>query len=180
MKHLASRLPYESTDIEPEYTKADIDAMLHEFIVLDERKQRSTEVTGIRWTDLPPSLPLLEFMVRYVDPQGVKHEQAFRLQPPSLMKKVRKTDSFGHYVHVNEPAKAQSMRLLYWYLKSKLEAVLFGLTDISHEFLSEALFRLPNGQATTVGDYIVPKLSDNKIPSLPESVDIKTMEAAQA
>jgi hypothetical protein len=174
LKHLATKLPYADTVIPPERTKADIDTMLHEFKIEGEN---AAEVTGIRWTDLPPNLPVLEFMVRYIDAKSVKHEQAFRLAPPLLTKQATQKDRYGYREKINVRADAQSMRLLYWYLKSKLEAVLFGLTDISHEFLSEALFRLPNGQSATVGDYIVPKLSDNKIPALPEKPEIKEVNS---
>ena len=51
MPHLAKKLPYENTTIAPEMTKAEIDAMLHEFVILDEKGQRTCEVTGIRWPE---------------------------------------------------------------------------------------------------------------------------------
>lgn len=51
MTHLSKKLPYEGTKIAPEMTKAEIDAMLHEFVILDEKGQRTCEVTGIRWPE---------------------------------------------------------------------------------------------------------------------------------
>lgn len=161
MAHLARTTPYESTKIAPETTKAEIDSMLHEFIILDDEKKRVCEVKGIRWTELPPSLPMLEFMVEYVY-EGVRKQSAIRIKPPLLARKVRKPG----YGQVIMPQPAQSMRLLYWYLKTKLESVLFGLTDVTQEFLSEVLVSLPDGSFKTVGETIMPQIKESKIPML--------------
>ena len=161
MPHLAKKLPYETTTIAPEMTKAEIDAMLHEFVILDNSGKRVCEVKAIRWTDLPPSLPMLEFMVQYIH-EGVQRTTSVRIQPPLLMKRVRRQG----YGMVNAPAPSQSMRMFYWYLKSKLEAILFGLNDVTKEFLDSVLVSLPGGRVETVSDIIIEQIKRSEIPAL--------------
>lgn len=169
MGHLSKTLPYETTKIAPESTKAEIDGMLHEFVILDDKGRRTCEVTGIRWTELPPNLPLLEFMVKFEgtassqDLTPVKKEISVRIQPNLLIKRARKRN----YGMVNTPAPAQSMRLFYWYLKSKLEAILFGLNDITSEFLNAVLVPLPGGRQETIGKIIIEQIKGSRIPALP-------------
>lgn len=169
MGHLARNLPYDGTSIEAYRTKAEIDGMLHEFRMVDrDTGQEMAKITAIRWTDVPPDMPMLEFMLQYVSPEGVKKGVAVRLQPPLFYKRVRRGGQI-----VNEPQPNQSMRILYWYLKSKLEAVLFGLNDATKEFLSEVLISLPGGQQTTVGEHIIDQVKDSKIPSLPAPREVQ-------
>jgi len=53
MHHLANKLPYNGTTIDPLTTKAEIDGMLHEFRMFDtETKTELARVTGVRWTDI--------------------------------------------------------------------------------------------------------------------------------
>jgi len=158
--HLAKKLPYEGTEIPPERTKADIDSILHEFVILDDHGNRTCHITAIRWTDIPPSLPILEFMVEYIH-EGVKKGSSIRIKPPLLIRRKRQRGG-----HVNTEAPAQSMRLFYWYLKSKLEAILFGLNDLTSEFLNEVIISLPSGKDATVGEIIVKQIQDSKIPAL--------------
>ena len=163
MGHLARHLPYDGTSIEAYRTKAEIDCMLHEFRMVDnETNMETAKITAIRWTDVPPDMPMLEFMLQYVSPEGVKKGVAIRLQPPLFYKRVRRGGQI-----INEPQPNQSMRILYWYLKSKLEAILYGMNDATKEFLSEVLLSLPDGQQRTVGDQIIDQIRESKIPSLP-------------
>ena len=162
MPHLARHLPYEGTKVPALQTKADIDAMLHEFRILDKDKKKViAEVKGIRWTDIPPLLPTLEFLVTYETVDGIRKTVGIRIQPPMTAKKIRKR---GTYIIMNQPD--QSMRIMYWYLKSKLESILYGLKDFSQEFLSDILVSLPNGNVETVGDIIIPQIKESKIPML--------------
>ena len=57
----------------------------------------------------------------------------------------------GRYERVYSPNWAQSFRLLYWWLKAKLEAVAYGLTSVEQEFLSQVMVKLPSGEMTTMG-----------------------------
>ena len=166
-RHLASKLPYENTMIAPEQTKAEIDAMLHEFIIIDPNTKRKTAfISGIRWTELIGDMPMLEFMVEYDDPSGIHKGLAIRVKPPLLQ--VKKGRKYGYRW---ENAPAQSMRLLYWWLKSRLEAILFGLRDFTQEFLSDVIMKLPNGRDATVGEIIAPQIKESKIPYLPKKIE---------
>lgn len=166
MGHLANKLPYEGTTIDAYRTKAEIDGMLHEFRMVDrDTNTEMAKITAVRWTDVPPNMPMLEFMMEYVSPEGVKKGVAIKLQPPLFYRRVKR----GGQV-VNEPQPNQSMRILYWYLKSKLEAILYGMNDATKEFLSEVLISLPNGKQTTVGEHIIDQVRDSKIPALPSPV----------
>ena len=44
----------------------------------------------------------------------------------------------------------QKFRAFYWHLKSRLEAVDFGLFTLQEVFMAELLVQLPNGDITTV------------------------------
>ena len=60
----------------------------------------------------------------------------------------------------------QSLRLLYWYLKTKLEAISFGLVSVEHEFLSDIVYHLPDGTEKTISEVIVKKLGSSEMPKL--------------
>jgi hypothetical protein len=75
---------------------------------------------GFRWSSLIDHSEVLEAGLDY---EG--RERAFRL-----------TVAYG-----NERERRQKLRALYWYLKSKLEAIEFGLVDLEQEFLPYLLTR---------------------------------------
>jgi len=51
----------------------------------------------------------------------------------------------------NDPNFArQKFRAFYWHLKSRLEAVDFGLFTLQEIFMPELLIQLPNGDVTTI------------------------------
>jgi hypothetical protein len=62
--------------------------------------------------------------------------------------------------------EATSYRLLWHYLKNKLEAVRWGLESMEKEFLSHAVVSLPNGSTTTVGERIQDVLETVRSPAL--------------
>ena len=61
----------------------------------------------------------------------------------------------------------QEYRLLFHWIKSKIEAVVWGLSTIEKEFLSEVTLRLPDGRSSTVGEVVIDLLSQNSLQSLP-------------
>ena len=60
----------------------------------------------------------------------------------------------GKYKRVDKANWAQSMRLLYYWIKAKLEAVSFGLNSVEKEFLSDIITTMPDGTRLTVWDMI--------------------------
>ena len=166
MPHLNTKLPYESTTIPPEQTQFHITAMLNEFYRIDpESKKKTAWVNGIRWTDLPDQMPTLEFMMEYDTPEGVHKSVGVRVQPPLLAIPKKQKRGCGSQV-VWEPAKAQSMRLMYYWMKSKLEAVLWGMRDFTEEFMGDVLVRTPDQGLQRISQLIIPQLEQNKVPAL--------------
>ena len=162
MTHLNTKLPYESTTIPPEQTQFHITAMLNEFYRIDqETKKKTAWVNGIRWTDLPDQMPTLEFMMEYDTPEGIHKSVGVRVQPP-LLTFPRRRGSKVTWM----PAKGQSMRLMYYWMKSKLEAVLWGMRDFTEEFISDVLVRTPDQGLQRISQLIIPQLEQNKVPAL--------------
>lgn len=65
----------------------------------------------------------------------------------------------------------QYWRALYYYLKSKLEAVEFGIREFIEEFFADLIIKqLPGGQDLTIRDSVIPQLQDaikhNKQPDI--------------
>ena len=56
---------------------------------------------------------------------------------------------------------AQSMRLLFYWIKAKLEEVSFGLNSVEKEFLSDIVTTLPDGSKMTVWDMISKQMEKN-------------------
>lgn len=53
----------------------------------------------------------------------------------------------------------QYYRALYYVLKSKLEAVEFGIREFGQEFLGDLIYQLPNGKTATVAEVIAPQVT---------------------
>jgi hypothetical protein len=68
---------------------------------------------------------------------------------------------------VNTENINQEYRLLFHWIKSKIEAVVWGLSTIEKEFLSEVRLKLPDGKETTIGDVITDLMGRNTLESLP-------------
>jgi hypothetical protein len=58
---------------------------------------------------------------------------------------------------------AQSMRLLFHWIKAKLEAVSFGLNSVEKEFLSDIITTLPDGSRMTIWDMISRQMASNSL-----------------
>lgn len=158
--HLAQRAPYHDTSISAARSKGDIEEMLKEF-----------GAKALRWTETPFSMqgkecPVLEFILE-VELKGVKKQFGIRVQPPLLLVRKR-ASSYGRYGRLVEtPNVNASMRLLYWYMKARLEAAKFGLEDISETFMSKIIMSLPEGGSTTMGEVMRerPELLSSMLPT---------------
>lgn len=84
-----------------------------------------------------------------VEVRGVRRKIGVEVEPPILTKATVQ----NHY-RVQIPDVARSARLAYWYLKTKLEAVQFGLVTAEREFLAQVMVALPDGSTGTVGDTV--------------------------
>ncbi len=155
--------PYEDTTIPAEKTQMEIQQMLYEF-----------GVEGVQWTQMQGKLPELAFVME-VEIQGARKKIAIHILPVMILnKKGRK------YREEYVPNPNQSMRLLYWWLKSKMEATAYGLIPFEQEFLSKIIFRLPEGGTANVGDTITVQLLKEETPKLTAfTQDIKRITAGE-
>ena len=55
----------------------------------------------------------------------------------------------------NKRFARQKFRAFYWHLKSRLEAVDFGLFTLQEIFMPELLIQLPNGEVGTIKDSLL-------------------------
>ena len=155
-------IPYANTKISPEDTKAEIEKLLKEHDIRD-----------IQWTSYQGETTL-KFIFK-VKVRGVEREIMFSFKPPNISMKKR-TYNRGTYRYdtVTMDNLPVSYRLLYWYLKTKLEAVQFGIETVEHEFMSHIMVALPDGQPTTLGE----KLADvTEMLGLPSFADKKALTA---
>ena len=143
--------PYLNTEVPYERTKAEIEILL-----------RSYGVKGIRWTSLEGQDDVLEFIIE-AEVQGVKKQLGIAVKPPHICIKKRVP---GRGI-VNAENINQEYRLLFHWIKLKIEAVVWGLSTIEKEFLSEVTLRLPDGRISTVGEVIIDLMSRNSLQSLP-------------
>jgi hypothetical protein len=142
MTHLAKEIPYRNSHVPYSSTKNDIEEMLKE-----------AGAIALRWTETPDSmkgnaLPILEFILPS-ELKGVAKQFGVRIQAPLLSDRKR-----GSNGYITTPNKNASMRLLFWYLKARLEAVRFGLEDIFDAFMSRVINSLPDGRKVTLSETI--------------------------
>ncbi len=138
------RLPYEGTVIDADKTQAEISTLLDKYGAI-----------GVQWTTLRGNRKL-EFIIE-VEVKGIQRELAIIYEPPPIEVKRKGVRSVDWNL---------SMRLLYWHLKSKLEAISYGLVSAEREFSSNIKMRLPGGQTGTVGDILESAIANEKLDNL--------------
>ena len=135
-----NKIPYASTKVAPEQTKAEIEKLLKEHGIKD-----------IQWT-MFEGRTTLKFL-HHVTVKGVERTIGFTFQPPIIPHMIRqynsKTFCYEKVSINNEPV---AYRLLFWYLKSKLEAVEYGLQSMEKEFMAHIMVSLPSGEESTFGE----------------------------
>ena len=148
------KIPYAGTQKDPETTIAEIGKLLRSFGIEDYQ-------TTTLWSKEDVEL---KFSVETKDGRHV----GIRLIPPALKVKKRVYDEKLARTVVKEiPSWPQSLRLLMWYLKAKLEAVAYGVKTFNEEFLSDTIVRTAEGERT-VGEIVIPALvaHDYAMPAL--------------
>ena len=133
---MSQPFPYYGTTKSVEATQADIQHLLYKH-----------GAQGTRWTEVPDqNLYEVEFLFPTPTEDRSKQTLMFRVRPTVLKKKD------------GSPHPEATMRLVYWWLKTKLEAVTYGLRSIEEEFLAEVVHHLPSGEEATVGEILIPKI----------------------
>ena len=132
--------PYSDTKADPTTSEVQISKLLEEY-----------GVSGTQWTkDFSKKTVSLRFVVE-AEIKGKRMNIAIELIPPLFEARRRTYDQIsGRYEKIYAPNWAQSFRLLYWYLKTKLEAIAYGLTTVEKEFLSDIVHKLPDGSTQTL------------------------------
>lgn len=144
--------PYQDTEVHYTTTKAQIECLL-----------KSYGVDGVRWTSVKGHDDVLEFVVE-TEVLGAKRTIAVKVSPPVIVIEKR-VKGYKEPQPTRNPN--QEYRLLFYWLKSKIEAVMWGLTSLEREFLSNIVARLPDGRETSIGDMATQAIANNSLPSLP-------------
>ena len=137
--------PYGDTSVNADKTQQDITLLLRKY-----------GVSQINWQiDYDMEQVQLDFIIEYTKSDQSVHRIAVRVRPPMFAATRREWDpKEGKYKRVDKANWAQSMRLLYYWIKAKLEAVSFGLNSVEKEFLSDIITTMPDGTRLTVWDMI--------------------------
>ena len=145
--------PYADTRVDAEKTQQEITQLLRKY-----------GVSQINWQiDYDMEQVQLDFVIEYMKQEDQTiHRIAVRVKPP-MFAAVRRTwdPKLGKYRKQELANWAQSMRLLFHWIKTKLEAVSFGLNSVEKEFLSDIITTLPDGSKMTVWDMISRQMANN-------------------
>jgi len=76
-----------------------------------------------------------------------------------FVKEIEETPRTVRISLTTESNEKQAYRALYYWMKSQLEAVDFGLLSFEHVFLAHFEWLLESGEATTIGQMVIPELS---------------------
>ena len=147
--------PYADTEVDAEKTQQDITQLLRKY-----------GVSQINWQiDYDMEQVQLDFVIEYMKQEDqTTHRIAVRVKPPMFAAKRRIWDpKLGRYKKEEMANWAQSMRLLFYWIKAKLEAVSFGLNSVEKEFLSDIITTLPDGSKMTVWDMISRQMANNSL-----------------
>ena len=161
---LKREAPYKTTTVPWERTKGQIEKLLNDY-----------GVEGTQWTNYKGHEDL-KFIVK-TEVRGIQREIMIEVKPPQMFIRKRVT----HQGMVKTENKNQAYRLLYYWIKSKLEAVIWGLSTIENEFLSHVTIALPDG-STTVGEIMSGYIAEDKLKALPppSPVDEKEPKVIEA
>ena len=147
--------PYKDTGVSADKTQIDITNLLRKY-----------GVEQINWqVDYKLERVQLDFIIEYLkaDDQTV-HRIAIRVKPPMFAAQRRIWDpNLGKYKKEDMANWAQSMRLLFHWIKAKLEAVSFGLNSVEKEFLSDIVTTAPDGTRVTVWDLISEQIENSHL-----------------
>jgi len=123
-------------------------------------------VTNYRWTKLD-NIDLLEFPLK-IEKNGVEYPFKVSMTVPRLMYPMKPKGSRSR----NAPKtmtylEMVSWRIFHWYLKTKLDAISYGITDVLEEFMYHVNYALPNGTSISLGEMIMDNVNNlDKISSL--------------
>ena len=142
-KEQYARLPYKGTDITRGKTYGEVIGLLEQHGIKDYQftKFQGTDVLAfplkIKRRDVE-----LGFMVKLTVP---------RLMYPIYAGRGRREKKITYLEN-------ESWRIFWWHLKSKLEAIEFGISDEVREFMYNIAHTLPDGREVSLGDMVTENL----------------------
>lgn len=143
--------PYRDTEVPYTRTKGEIELLL-----------KSYGVKGVRWTSQEGQDDVLEFLAE-VNVRGVKKIITISASPPHII--IQKKLAGRGLVNTEDPN--QEYRLMFYWIKAKIEAITWGLSTVEKEFLSQITTALPDGRTMKVGDVVEDLIAEDRLPSLP-------------
>lgn len=151
--------PYAGTQKDTDGSISDINKML-----------RSYGIDNYQWNTLwEKNVVELTFAIQMEKERWLK----IKVAPPVLVISRRIFDpKLNRSFKKDIPDWPRSMRLMFWWMKAKIESIAYGLREVEEEFLSDIVVRLPSGEETTIGKAIRPALASGSesvldIPQLP-------------
>ncbi len=147
--------PYADTKVDAEKTQQEITSLLRKYGVSQINWQINYDLEQVQ----------LDFVIEYTKSEDQQvHRIAVRVKPPMFAASRRTWDAkLGRYKKEELANWAQSMRLLLYWIKAKLEAVSFGLNSVEKEFLSDIITTLPDGSKMTVWEMISEQMNRNDL-----------------
>src|SRR6266567_1993731 len=155
-KQVKKKPPYEDTDVGVDRRRVMIDKLLQDYGADDVTWQTNYKLNQVK----------LGFRIE-VEVNGVKRELAIQLEPAAFGKERKSWDPEKGYVMVFAPNWPQSMALLYYWLKAKLEAISYGFNSAEKELMAHVLVSLPGGGTSTAGEVFAQTIANGRL-SLPE------------
>ena len=125
-------------------------------------------VVNYRWTKVD-RVDLLEFPLK-IEKNGVEYPFKVSMTVPRLMYPMKPKGSRSR----SSPKTMTyleniSWRIFHWYLKSKLDAISYGISDVLEEFMYHVNHELPDGSSISLGEMIMDNVNNlDKITSLPD------------
>lgn len=165
-----SKIPnsYMNTKISPDQSQMTITKLLRDY-----------GVEGIQWTEMSGQRTLK--FAHKVTLKGVEKTIFFEFKPAYIAKKVKQWNQklFKHEtITVNH--EAASMRLLFWYLESKLKAIAWGMETFEMEMVTHILVPLPDGSEVPLSEGLKQRLDQVALNELqPIAQPMKQLEAKQ-
>ena len=159
--------PYADTEVSPTRSKEQIDSLL-----------REAGADGVSWSEhWAQNRAQLQFIIT----NEAGRKCMIRIEPPAFVARRKNwNEGKGHYDTVEKPNWAQAYRLLYYYLKGKLQAIALGLRLVEDEFLPDFVVRDQQGRETTVRELVDHQLASGEIrPALPPGQDYADAEVVR-
>ena len=138
---IGKKTPYYGTKVDVEKSKTQIRDLLVKYGVSQQR-----------WTeDLENNQVMFEFFIK-----GDDRTYLVRLMPKPFVEEHKLWNSKKGKSETTEvPNWARAYRMLYAYVKAKVEAIAYGMHTIEEEFMPDIIVKNSQGQEITLADAIL-------------------------